>query len=246
MMQTFSGDPAYEVFYVRGIFKTGHPDVDHFVVLVHISDLRKIMAQEIEYFQGRTSSVVLTVHPARLTPVVARRLKKIPYLAGYDILTWEEMAPDLKALLQLNQATWTIFILILFLVSIVSNTNVMLMSVMERIREFGLLTAMGMGPITLMAMVFLEALFIGILGGTSGAVAGILASVYFARKGLDLSLFQKGLAWLMGEDTRVFIEFPVLLLISLYLSMLFISVLSAMYPACKASRVDPVEAMRFA
>lgn len=246
MIQTFSGDPAYEVFYVRGIFKTGHPDVDHFVVVVHISDLRKIMAQGIEYFQGRTSSVVLAVSPSRLTPVIARELKKNPNLAGYDILTWEEMAPDLKALLQLNQATWTIFILILFLVSIVSNTNVMLMSVMERIREFGLLLAMGMGPGTLRAMVFMEALFIGILGGTSGAVAGILASWYFAKKGLDLSWFQKGLAWMMGEDTRVFFEFPLLLLFILYLSMLAISVLSAMYPAYKASKVDPVEAMRFA
>ncbi len=246
MVQTFAGDVAYEVFFVQGIFQTGHPDVDNFVVLVHLTQLREIMAQEMEYFTRRSTSVVLLVNPARHTPLIAKKLRERLDNRQYEVLTWEEMAPDLKALLQLNQATWTIFILILFLVSIVSTTNAMLMSVMERIREFGLLTSMGMAPVSLMGMVFLEALYLGLMGGTIGFGAGLLLSAHFAQVGLDLSWFQKGLAWMIGEDTRVFFEFPIPLLILLFLSMQVVAVVSALYPAWKASRVNPIEAMRFA
>jgi putative ABC transport system permease protein len=133
---------------------------------------------------------------------------------------------------------------ILFIVISVGILNTILMSVFERVREFGVMMALGTRPRQVVLLVVLEAVVLAIVGIGVGGTLGSLATLYFARAGIDLSSFAEGAASIGITTTVIRSELTAANVVLSNLAVFVLVVLVALYPAVHAARLRPVEAIR--
>ncbi|MHA2620203.1 MAG: ABC transporter permease [bacterium JZ-2024 1] len=244
MVQTFTSDVVYDVFFIKGVFRTRNPDVDNFVGIVHIDTLQKLMAQDVAYFEDKVSGLVIRVKKGYKPQEIARQIQA-NLGAEYEVKSWEQLAPDLLQLLNLIEAFTLVMYFILFLVAALNATNTVLMAVMERVREFGVMLAQGTEPNHLVLLVVLESAIIGAIASTVGLFLGSLISLHYARAGFDLSHFSEGLKWMLGDETRVYFTLTAQEILVTGIAMVCVVALAGLYPALRASRLKPVEALRY-
>jgi ABC-type lipoprotein release transport system permease subunit len=165
---------------------------------------------------------------------------------GLAVLTWDEVVPDLIAIIEIDRAFTLIVLALVFLVVVFAIANTMMMSVMERTRELGLLGALGLGPWATARLVLYEsvaksAVFMGI-----GFVLAVIAHLAISRWGIpvgetgfdydvgDIQIVEPILYSHINPDSWIF---ATLLIFGL-------TTLAALHPAVRAARLQPTEAMR--
>ena len=136
-----------------------------------------------------------------------------------------------------------VFLAIIVLALLFGITNTMLMSVLDRIREFGVLSAIGMSAGRVFAMIVMESLFLSTAGAILGMAAGWGTVAYLQSVGINLSAFSDGMRqWGYSE-----ISHPVLpgwMYGEVLLAMMVAALLGALYPAWRAIRLDPARAIQ--
>jgi ABC-type lipoprotein release transport system permease subunit len=180
------------LFRVAGIFDTGQLEVDGYLVQVPIDELRKFYSMP----QGSATQVgiILENHGA-----VMRKLDEAREMLrgeGVAVYSWEEVMPELATYIQLDEGSNLVFQAFLLLLILFTTFNTVLMSVIERSREFASLLALGTEPRMLKAQVVTEALFLGFLGCLLGAGLGLGVSLWTKSTGIDMTA-------LMGENTEI-------------------------------------------
>ena len=163
---------------------------------------------------------------------------------GLKVLTWKDLNAILLATARVGLSFYYILDLIVMLIVAVIIANTLLMAVFERVREIGILSALGMRSAQIRIMFLLEAILLGMAGILAGAMVGSIGVAYLAHVGLaigDVATVGGG-AYLMG--TRMYARFMPGLFAGLGAATLFVVVLAALYPAWFASRLEPVEALR--
>ena len=121
--------------------------------------------------------------------------------------------------------------------------NTMLMAILERTREIGMLLALGMGRIRIFCMILLETLLLVLAGAPAGIIPAILTVMYTRRNGIDLSAFSEVLSS-FGWDTRVYPMLEPATLIRVLALVSITALLSALLPARRALRLKPADALR--
>ncbi len=121
--------------------------------------------------------------------------------------------------------------------------NTMLMSVLERYRELGMLMAIGMNKARIFGMILLETLLLTLAGAPLGIAAGALSIHYFSINPLDLSAFASSLNQ-YGLGTRIYFETNPYVYSQITILLILTAFVSALYPAIRAIRLKPVEAIR--
>ena len=121
--------------------------------------------------------------------------------------------------------------------------NTMLMAVLERNRELGMLMAVGLNKGKVFSMIVLETLLLGIVAAPIGLLLAWLTITYFGEKGIDLGAFSASMEQ-FGLSTKVYTELPTKYYWSLAISVLVTALLASLYPAWKAIKLRPVEAIR--
>ena len=121
--------------------------------------------------------------------------------------------------------------------------NTMLMVVLERVKEIGMLMAVGMNKIRIFLMILLETVFLSLTGGAIGVAAGTMLSNYFETRPINLAAWADAYTDL-GYDPFVYTSLNVELLINVTVMVLVTGVLASLYPAYKALRQDPSDALR--
>jgi len=163
------------------------------------------------------------------------------------VLVWDEALPEMQTLIELDRKNGEAVGYLIFIVVAFSIANTMLMSVLERVREFGLLGALGLGPGRIARLVLLESAVLGLIFIAVGVGLGLIIHGAMSTWGLDFS------EWMTGgmEMSGVVLEDMVFyskLVWSRWLTAAFVIflliILSASYPAWKATRQDPASAMR--
>jgi ABC-type lipoprotein release transport system permease subunit len=154
--------------------------------------------------------------------------------------------PNLANAIKFDYASQRVIFIIIMLIVTIGVVNTLLMSVMERIREFGVILALGATPGRLRRMVLAEALVLGLVGMTLGTLLGAALTWYLVEQGIDLrSLISETLEFggvVFDPVMRAAWDLGYMVRIALY--VLALSLLASLYPARKAARIEPAEAMR--
>jgi ABC-type lipoprotein release transport system permease subunit len=166
---------------------------------------------------------------------------------GIRVMGWAEASPDLDSAVKIDDYGDYIFHMILFAIVALAILNAIMMSVLSRQREFGILQAIGLtGPDTSL-VVFLEGVFLTLASGLAGMVLGFAFTWGFFREGLDFSnLMENDMEFAGGVIDPVIVPvFHMDAVVLSVLSILIIGILASLYPAFRASRLDVAEAMKF-
>ena len=165
-------------------------------------------------------------------------------LAGRDLLVrpWSQALPLLNAYLQMYDSFILIWFVVVFVAMGFGILNTTLMAVFERMREFGLLKALGMRPSRIVKGILTESLFILLFGMVIGNLLGLASCWALSFKGIDLSALAKGVEY-AGMSRVIFPVIQVKDMVSANLVVVLLGLLVCLYPAFKAARFTPVEAM---
>jgi ABC-type lipoprotein release transport system permease subunit len=228
--------PHDGVFTVRGLFATGIPSYDQSAVMLPLAAAQGFTAA------GRhASAVVVLLHDRAATDRVAAALRS-PDVAT---LTWLDMNQAFLQTMQAGMAFYYILDLIVILIVAVILANTLLMVVFERIREIGILGALGMRRRTVLGLFLIEAGALGLVGVAVGLALGSAVVAYLATSGIpigDQTAAVGGSALALG--TMIYAHFVPGTFAALAAATLVIVVLAALYPAWYAARLEPVAALR--
>lgn len=242
MSQGTDGEIASRAFRIRGVYRSQMADTEKTFVFVPLRAVRKMLK-----LGDEATEIGITLPGDQMANMDLSPLTKSfsESLAGQGVIVedWRQMLPAMSAYLEMFDAFLYIWYVVVFVAMGFGIVNTVLMAVFERMREFGLLKALGMKPIRIFKMVVMETLFILAVGMGLGNLAA-LAGVYFlSGTGIDLTAFARGVE--MWGISRVII--PVMAagdLLIANLTVLILGLMVGIYPAVKAARFTPVETMR--
>jgi len=228
---------AAEEFALVGIVTSGEIGIDRGMVIVPLK-----AAQEFLEMKGRVTSIPLRVPNERLEEVT-EALRAALADQDYDVLRWYDMFPVMKEWMDVSDGFHFVFLGIVLFIVLAGVLNTVLLSMLERTREFGMLMALGMRQEQIGALVSLESLLMGLLGIAVGTGLGIALVLAASHVGIDLSV-------LMGPTERFYVD-PVIRpslsvehLLLTVATVFLTSLLAGFYPAWRAARLEPVEAIR--
>lgn len=239
LAQAADGSLGNGLFTVSGLVRTGDTALDRGGVWVHLRDLQELLVldeqvHEIAVLAGDVEAIEATaeaVDAALDEPLVQ---------------TWWEASPSAKQMLDSSDASKVVLLGVVFLVAAFGVVNTMTMSVFERTRELGVLRAIGMRPGRLVLLVVLESLQLSMLAAGCALVLGGLGDAWLVVYGLDFSgSLEEGFAFsgvTIDPVMRGVVRADgIVLTLS---AILTVGVLSSLWPAWRASRLSPVDAIR--
>jgi len=237
------GELSRALFRVSGILRP-HSGLDRGVAFTSVA----AAAAAVGAGARRTEIGVVLANDARRGDV-ARKLRA--ELAGQgdhlEVLTWDQALPDLLGAIRADKAFAWLFGVVVFVIMGFGIANTFLMSVLERVRELGLLSALGLTPARLARLVLAETAALTTLAVALGYLLALAIHLYLHHFGIDLaglSGMQVELAGVTVADLRLRSMIDPLRWLAGGVGVVAIVVLSAGYPALKAARLDPVQAMR--
>ena len=234
-------EQAYELFVLTGTLKLPNPGLERGLAIVSLAD-----AQEFLVYGNRVSEVALRTESARQVPAVTADLRvRLAAADGLAIHPWNEVMPELEQFILIDDAGMYIMLLILVIVVGFGILNTILMSVMERQREFGVMLALGLRPLRIFAMVYAESMTLASIGLLLGVALALPVVFWFIGHPIPLGGdAMAATAELVGMEPIVTFELRDTTLPGAAITILGVGALAAFYPAVKASRSRPVDALR--
>jgi ABC-type lipoprotein release transport system permease subunit len=236
------GEIISEISRVKGIFVTGDDSIDSTIVLLPIDRVRAAL----RYENDAASLIAVFISDQRDANHMQQLLNTTLQKPELEVLTWEQTQADLAGLIAIDRAGNYLMQFLVGLLIAAGIVNTMLMSVLERTREFGMMMAVGMSPRQVVRMILIESFWIGIAGLTLGIVITAPWYFYMSYSGIDLSI-------LIGEDysaggvlvdpvmkLKLFKESAFVILASVFC----LAIAAGLYPAWKAGRIPPVASIR--
>jgi len=237
----YSLETAYDLFSVTGVIKLPEPALDRSVAVISLSD-----AQEFFVYGDRVTEVAILADDADSAPALAATLQHdLDRLgAGAEVHTWNEVIPELQQFIFLDDAGMYILLVILVVVVGFGILNTILMAVLERRRELGVVLALGLPPGAMFRLVYLESMFLAGIGLLLGLAVGIPLVLYFVAHPVHLAGAAAGAMEVWGIEPVMTWKLKPLHPIGSTITILGVAAVAALYPALKASRARPVEALR--
>jgi ABC-type lipoprotein release transport system permease subunit len=234
--QGTDGSIIYGAFRVTGIFRTESSIFDKSNVFVKENDLQNLLNSE-----KFSNEIVVRLSSVQVVDSVYIPIKN--QFSNLSVKYWGELVPELKLFNDMLMTQMNIFLGIILFALLFGITNTMLMSVLERVREFGVLMAVGMKRSRVFFMIMFETISLSFIGGITGVIMALIFIQYFGSVGINLSAFAEGLSqWSLG--TRLYTSLPFSFYPPLVLMILVTAVLGAFYPAIKAIKLNPANAIR--
>lgn len=236
--QDANGDLSGGMYRVCGVFNTGNNLYDGLNVFVNRTDLQ----EQSGIPDNASHEIIVRLNTNDDLEVATEQISKIP--GEFVVKSWSEMEPMLKMMNELMWVYSLFFIaLILFALSF-GIINTMLMAILERTREIGMLMAIGMNKKRVFNMIMLETILLTLTGAVVGTILGSGVIVLTARNGIDLSsLYGDGLAE-MGFSAVLTPVIHSVEYIQIVALVILAGILSSIYPARKALKLNPVTALR--
>lgn len=240
--QAADGSLGNDLYTVVGVVDTGVPALDRGAAFIHRETLGELLA-----LQDKAHELVVLAdsrEPARLAEVQPRVEAALASQLAL-VRTWSEVDPTSTQLFAMQSVSNGILLFLFFGVSAVGVVNTLLMSVLERTKELGVMRALGMRPGEIIQLVMAEALILATLAIAIGLVGAGLLNAYLVVVGLDLSVQGEGFAMAnMTFDPIIKGKLEADAIWQPVVGVFLFSVFAAIWPATRASRLRPVDALR--
>ncbi|MBO6517160.1 MAG: ABC transporter permease [Bacteroidia bacterium] len=233
-------DVTGEIVPVRvkivGIFSTNNARFDQMNVFVPRDKLSSLLGIENGYNQ-----IALVSNDADNLSEIK---KDYELDAGNKVETWKELSPELGLAIDSFDKSMFVIVLIFFLAVALVIVNIMLMAVLERVREIGMLMAVGMDKKRVFTMFLMETIFLSLVGLPIGILLGYWLITTTGSAGIDLSgMYGEGFAG-MGYSSMVYPSLPSKQYWALSIQVMAIIFLAALIPARRALKLNPATAIR--
>jgi len=235
LVNTADEAPDEAIFTVRGLYATGVPVYDDTTIFLPLSK-----AQAFTHTEGRASMILALLKDRELADGLAAALRA----PGYTVLTWREMNQVILQAIQAGMGMLYILYLVVLLVVAVVIANTLLMSVFERIREMGILSALGMKGREILLMFLVEAGILGAVGVVLGVILGSLGVFYMSKVGLHIGDMATMTTVSAAYSDTMYARFAPAETIAVAIAAMVIILLASLYPARFAARLQPVDALR--
>ena len=242
------GDSQAQLGRVRGIFKSQVPEMDGYLIFSDLQFSRRFLQGEGADVskQPVTRFAIFLDNPDTLYDW-KDKVKSAVESEQVTAMAWQEMMPQLVQFIIIDDAGSYVFLLLILIMVIFGVLNTVLMSVLERTREFGLLRALGLSRRNLLTLVFCESLLLSLLAIIVGWIVGGGIHLWFSQHGIDFTaMMGEGGNVMMGTfmDPIVYTELSWDRVTQLTTIIFVATLASGIYPAIKAARITPVEALR--
>jgi putative ABC transport system permease protein len=221
---------------INGIIQINLPFLDKSMVITTLP-----LAKRLLYMEDEITEIGVDTQDIFEAGEVSVSLNESFRKEGIEVVAhpWDEVAKFFRDIRRIQNGALGVIMLILFAIVAISIINTMTMAVFERIREIGTLRAIGAGRSTVISLFILEALFICLVGAILGCLVGSIVVGYLSKVGISFT---------PPTAQRAVLIFPAIhmdFLLFTFLFSLAVGIISSIYPAFLASKITPVEAIRY-
>jgi putative ABC transport system permease protein len=233
--QQETGDLTAGAFRVVGIFKSVNSIYDESTVFVLRESLARLYGAE------RIQEVAVSL--SSVSESIPARDQINDALPATEARYWGQVSPELGYADDVLEQSMYIFVAVILLAMAFGIVNSMLMAVLERKHELGMLLCIGFSKARLFGLIVLETIFVTSIGGPLGLLMAYGSVVYFGGHGIDLSVVGEGLASL-GMATVVYPALDAPIYLNITIMVMLTALIAALYPAKKAISYPPADAIR--
>jgi ABC-type lipoprotein release transport system permease subunit len=225
------------LFRLTGLYDIANSMFEKNTVFVRNSDLKKLTGMaERDYHQ----LVVRVINVDQTDEIADLLAQKLPDL---EVMTWKKIQPELAMMTDMVSQFYLIFGIIILAALAFGIINTMLMVVLERTRELGMLTAIGMNKKKVFSMIMLESVFLSLIGAVTGMIISYILVRITGNTGINLAQAAEGFEAL-GYSAIVYPKISAGFFGIVTILIIITGILSSIYPAVKALKLNPVEAIR--
>jgi ABC-type lipoprotein release transport system permease subunit len=235
----YQGDVSGAAFRVRGIYKSVLSPFDEANVFVRSDDLKKlsglssdheiaILVKDLQQINALKTQITDSFQPSQN--------------AINEIKSWDQLQPLLATMSSTMEVSNLVMLFIFVLAMGFAIVNILLMSLFERTREFGVLMAVGMQKQKILALISFESTLLGLVGATLGLIFSLLLVSILQKTGINLEMLSDGLNS-FGLDTLLFPSLTSKDYFTIFITIVLTSFLAGLYPAWQILKQKPVDAM---
>ena len=235
--QDYNGEITGAAFKVTGIYKTDNTPWDKMHVFVTNRDLARVL----EVPEDEAHEIAIRVQDFEQAGLIQGELADLyPDLLVQD---WAELSPYLRLMSGYMDTMMALFMVIILGALGFGIVNTMLMVVLERTRELGMLMAIGMTRRRIFLMILYETVFLALVGAVVGEILSLVTIWHFGRTGIDLSNYAEGME-AVGYSAITYPMLEPYRYLQITVLVVLTAVVASVYPALKALKLQPAEAIR--
>ncbi|MFP4363979.1 MAG: ABC transporter permease [Spirochaetia bacterium] len=235
LVQDSSGSPFYMEFSLQGLFNSGSQETDNNYFYITYGD-----SQELLYLDNQANEIRINLSNPELAGEVSESLEEPLADEGADPVPWKEVHGSMIQMLNMADVGMLFVNILVIIVVATVITNSILMTIFERIREFGTLRAIGMKKYELFSLILTEGSILGVIGGIAGLAIAIPIVLYFSTYGLDIGQASE----FIGSGRIYYFSWQAVSSLGNLFSGILVAVLGSTYAAWAATRKSPVESLR--